>query len=48
VIRDALLGGMADRRDALAAALGCSQIALHVRQGVQLRRLLGEDQREGD
>src|SRR6266705_960840 len=48
VIRDALLGGMVDRRDALASALGHDQTALEVRQRVQLRRLLGEHQRRGD
>src|SRR5882724_288520 len=45
VIRDALLGRVTDWRDALAAALGLGQVALDVRQRVQLRRLLGEDQR---
>src|SRR5207247_9962762 len=48
VIRDALLGGMVDRRDALAAALGHDQIALEMRQRVQLRRLLRKDERYGE
>src|SRR5216117_927757 len=48
VIRDALLGGMVDRRDALAAALGHDQTALEVRQRMHLRRLLGKYQRGGD
>src|SRR5262249_40916467 len=47
VIRDALLGGMADGGNALAAELRLDQVALNVRQRVQLRRLLGEYQREG-
>ncbi len=46
--RDALLGWMVDGRDALAAALGLGHVVLHVRQRVQLRRLLGEHQRGGD
>ncbi len=48
VIRDALLGGMVDRRDALAAALGHDQIALEMRQRVQLSRLLRKDERYGE
>src|SRR5439155_6590228 len=48
VIRDALLGGMVDRRDTLAAALGLRHVVLHVRQRVQLRRLLRKDQRGGE
>src|SRR6267143_3872953 len=47
VIRDALLCGMADGRDALAAALGPRHVVLQMRQRVQLRRLLREDERGG-
>src|SRR5215470_2647078 len=38
---------MADGGNALAAELRLDQVALNVRQRVQLRRLLGEYQREG-
>jgi hypothetical protein len=48
VVRDALLGGMVDRRNALSAALGHDQIALEMRQRVKLRRLLGKHQRGGE
>jgi hypothetical protein len=48
VIRDAQFGGMVDRRDALAAALGPRHVVLHVRQRVQLRGLLGKYQRSGE
>ncbi len=48
VIRDAQFGGMVDRRDALAAALGLRHVVLHVRQRVQLRGLLGKYQRSGE
>src|SRR5262245_30604662 len=48
VISDALLGGMADGGDALAPLLGLDEVVLEVRQRVQLRRLLGENQRSGD
>lgn len=48
VIRNALLGGMADRGNALAAALGLDEILLKVGQCVQLRRLLREHERNGD
>src|SRR6266581_3888814 len=48
VKRNTLLGGMADRRDALAAALGLRHVVLHVRQRMQLRGLLGKYQRSGE
>ena len=48
VIRDAQFGGMVDRRDAFAAALGLCHVVLHVRQRVQLRGLLGKYQRGGE
>ena len=48
VIRDAQFGGMVDRWDALAAALGLRHVVLHVRQRVQLRSLLGKYQRGGE
>src|SRR5437660_2633195 len=45
---NALLCGMADGRDALTAALGLRHVVLHVRQRVQLCRLLGKYQRGGE
>lgn len=48
VIRNALLGGMADRWYAHPAALGTEEILLQVRQGMQLGRLLREHERNGD
>src|SRR5216684_2020110 len=47
VIRDALLGGMVDRRDAFSAALRHDRVAVQMRQRVQLCRLLCKDQRGG-
>src|SRR6267378_1316991 len=47
VIRDALLCGMADGWDALAAALGFRHVVLPMRKRVQLRRLLRKNQRGG-